>query len=320
MNVKENFTRVGKLIAVTLLLLLAGVSSWAQGRITGKVIDVNGQPLGFVTVVVKGTTTATNTAENGTFTFNNVQNDASLIVSSIGYRTQEIALNGRAYVEIVLEEDAIKIDELVVTALGISREKKALGYAVQDVKGDELQKVRTTNVVSALSGRVAGVQIQAASGQMGGGAKINVRGNTSLTGSNQPLFVVDGIPISNADFSYGATGGGGYDLGNLASDLNPDDIESMSVLKGASATALYGSRAANGVVMVTTKKAKASQKTFGVSVNSSVTIDKAAYMPQLQKLYGGGFVYEGAGTLDGFLAANINGKTKPGFNGIPNPK
>lgn len=309
MNVKENFTRVGKFIAFTLVLLLAGVSSWAQGRVTGKVIDVNGQPLGFVTVVVKGTTIATNTADNGTFTFSNVQSDRSLIVSSIGYRTQEVALNGRAYVEIVLEEDAIKIDELVVTALGISREKKALGYAVQDVKGDELQKVRTSNVVSALTGRVAGVQIKAASGQMGGGAKINVRGNTSLTGSNQPLFVVDGIPISNADYSYGATGGGGYDLGNLASDLNPDDIESMSVLKGASATALYGSRAANGVVMVTTKKAKASQKTFGVSVNSSVTIDQAAYMPQLQKLYGGGFVYEGAGTLDGFLAATIGGKT-----------
>ena len=309
MNVKENFTRVGKLIAVTLVLLLAGVSSWAQVRVTGKVVDVNGQPQSFVTVVVKGTTNATNTADNGTFAFSNIQSNASLIVSSIGYRTQEVALNGRAYVEIIIEEDAIKIDELVVTALGISREKKALGYAVQDVKGDELQKVRTNNVVSALAGRVAGVQIQTASGQMGGGAKINVRGNTSLTGSNQPLFVVDGIPISNADYSYGATGGGGYDLGNLAGDLNPDDIESMSVLKGASATALYGSRAANGVVMVTTKKAKASQKTFGVSVNSSVTIDKATYMPELQKEYGGGFVYEGPGTLDGFLAASIGGKT-----------
>lgn len=309
MNVKEHLKGVSKLFALTLLLLFAGVCSWAQVRVTGKVIDVNGQPLGFVTVVVKGTTTATNTAENGTFTFTSVPANGSLIVSSIGYKTQEVLLNGRAYVEVVLEEDAISIDELVVTALGISREKKALGYAVQDVKGDELQKVRTSNVVSALSGRVAGVQVAASSGQMGGGAKINVRGNTSLTGNNQPLFVVDGIPISNADYSYGATGGGGYDMGNLAGDLNPDDIESMSVLKGASATALYGSRAANGVVMVTTKKAKSAQKTFGVSINSSVSIDQAAYMPQLQQLYGGGFVYEGAGTLDGFLAANIGGKT-----------
>ncbi len=232
-----------------------------------------------------------------------------LSVSSIGYKTQEIALNGRASVEIVLEEDALLINELVVTALGISREKKALGYAVQDVKGEELQKVRTSNVVSALAGRVAGVQISAASGQMGGGAKINVRGNTSLTGNNQPLFVVDGIPISNADFSYGATGSGGYDMGNLAGDLNPDDIESMSVLKGASATALYGSRAANGVVMVTTKKARANQKTFGVSINSSVTFENAAYMPQLQRDYGGGLIFEGPGTSEGFLTASIGGKT-----------
>ena len=309
MNVKEHLKGVSKLFALTLLLLTVGVYSWAQVRVTGKVIDVNGQPLGFVTVVLKGTTSATNTAENGTFTLNNVPSNGALIVSSIGYKTIEVVLNGRAYVEMVLEEDAIRIDELVVTALGISREKKALGYAVQDVKGDELQKVRTSNVVSALSGRVAGVQISAASGQMGGGAKINVRGNTSLTGNNQPLFVVDGIPISNADFSYGATGGGGYDMGNLAGDLNPDDIESMSVLKGASATALYGSRAANGVVMVTTKKAKASQKSFGVSVNSSVTIDRAAYVPKLQKEYGAGYAYSGAGTLDGFLTATIGGKT-----------
>jgi len=310
MNVREHFKRVSKLYALTLILLLSGVCSWAQVRVTGKVIDVNGQPMGFVTVIVKGTTSlATNSADNGTFTLNNVPNNAVLIASSIGYKTQEVALNGRAYIEIVMEENAISIDEVVVTALGISRSKKALGYAVQDVKGDELQKVRTQNVVSALSGRVAGVQVAAASGQMGGGAKINVRGNTSLTGNNQPLFVVDGIPISNADFSYGATGGGGYDMGNLAGDLNPDDIESMSVLKGASATALYGSRAANGVVMVTTKKAKAAQKTFGVSVNSSVTLEEAAYMPELQKLYGGGFQYSGAGTLDGFLTASINGKT-----------
>jgi len=131
MNVKEHLKGVSKLFALTLLLLTVGVYSWAQVRITGKVIDVNGQPLGFVTVVLKGTTSATNTAENGTFTLNNVPSNGALIVSSIGYKTIEVALNGRAYVEMVLEEDAIRIDELVVTALGISREKKALGYAVK---------------------------------------------------------------------------------------------------------------------------------------------------------------------------------------------
>jgi len=315
MNVKEQLQERGKYFVLSLLLLFVGVCSWAQVRVTGKVIDVNSQPLGFATVVVKGTTTATNTAEDGTFIINNVPSNGSLIVSSIGYKTQEVLLSGRAVVEIVLEEEAFKIDELVVTALGISRQKKALGYAVQDVKGEELQKVRTTNVISSLSGRVAGVQITTASGQLGGGAKINVRGNTSLTGNNQPLFVVDGIPISNSDFSDAAnvaTGRGGYDMGNLAGDLNPDDIESLSVLKGASATALYGSRAANGVVMITTKKATTTRdgkQPFGVSVNSSITIDHAAYMPKLQNQYGGGLTFEGAGTLDGFLTASIGGKT-----------
>lgn len=309
MNANEYLNRASKLILLTLVFLFIGTQSWAQGRVTGKVVDVNGQPIGFVTVLIKGTTTGTSTADNGTYTINNVPSNSTLVFSIIGFKTAEFALNGKTSIDVVLEEDALRIGEVVVTALGISREKKALGYAVQDVKGEELQKVRTSNVVSALSGRVAGVQIATATGQMGGGAKINVRGNTSLTGNNQPLFVVDGIPISNADYSYGATGGGGYDLGNLAGDLNPDDIESMSVLKGASATALYGSRAANGVVMVTTKKAKSTSKSFGVSVNSSITVDKAAYMPKLQKDYGAGYYYEGEGTLDGFLAATIGSKT-----------
>ncbi len=309
MNAKEHLLRRAIFIAFSIVLLLTGATSWAQSQVTGRVTDVNGQPLGFVTVIVKGTTTATNSADNGTFILNNVNLNGTLVFSSIGYKTMEVPINGRSVVNVTLQEESLVLEELIVTALGISREKKALGYAVQNVKGDELQKVRSANIVSSLSGRVAGVQIKAASGQMGGGAKINVRGNTSLTGNNQPLFVVDGIPISNADYSYGATGGGGYDLGNLAGDLNPDDIESISVLKGASASALYGSRAANGVVMVTTKKAKLAAKTFGVSVNSSVTVDRAAYMPQLQKHYGGGFIYEGAGTLDGFLTATIGGKT-----------
>ena len=171
------------------------------------------------------------------------------------------------------------MDEVVVTALGISRSKQALGYAVSNVKGEDLSKTRSQNVVNSLSGRVSGVQITSASGQMGGGARIQVRGATSLTQGNQPLFVVDGVPLDNSDFSTGATGGGGYDYGNLGSDLNPDDIESVSILKGASATALYGSRAANGVVMVTTKKGKAENQAWGVSVNSSITWDKANILP-----------------------------------------
>jgi len=208
----------------------------------------------YVSVIVPGTTIGASTNIDGKYEINVPTTAASLSFSFVGYATQVVAIAGRSVIDVVMKTEAIQMDEVVVAALGITREKKALGYAVQDVKGEELAQIRTQNVISSLSGRVAGVQITSASGQMGGGAKINVRGNTSLTKNNQPLFVVDGVPLDNSDFSYGATGGGGYDLGNLASDINSDDIESMTILKGASATALYGSRAANGVVMVTTKK------------------------------------------------------------------
>jgi TonB-linked SusC/RagA family outer membrane protein len=247
-------------------------------------------PIPGVTVQVKGTTIGAVTDENGKYTINVPQNATTLVFSYIGMKSQEVAIAGRSVIDGVMESDILGLDEVVVTALGISREKKALGYAVQDVKGEELSRVRTQNVIGSLSGRVAGVQVTQASGQMGGGAKMNIRGNSSLTKNNQPLFVVDGIPLDNSDYSYGATGAGGYDLGNMASDINPDDIESMTVLKGASASALYGSRAANGVVMVTTKKGKVTaDKQFGVSVNSSLTFDQAKYFPKYQKLYGGGY-------------------------------
>jgi len=272
-------------------------------RITGTVTSSeDGMPMPGVSVVVPGTTIGASTNIDGKYEINVPTTAASLSFSFVGYATQVVAIAGRSVIDVVMKTEAIQMDEVVVAALGITREKKALGYAVQDVKGEELAQIRTQNVISSLSGRVAGVQITSASGQMGGGAKINVRGNTSLTKNNQPLFVVDGVPLDNSDFSYGATGAGGYDLGNLASDINSDDIESMTILKGASATALYGSRAANGVVMVTTKKGTASAgKTIGVSVNSSVTFEQAKYYPEYQKLYGGGYYGD-------FITINVNGK------------
>lgn len=281
----------------TTMLVLAFVfcatSTYAQMRqISGTVVSSeDNSPIIGATVILKGTSQGDVTNHLGEFTISNAQGAVVLEVAYLGYKTQEVEVPSTvSKVNIKLSTDALSVSDIVVTGLGISREKKALGYAVQEVGGDELSKARTGNVVSALSGRVAGVQIRTASGQMGGGAKINVRGNTSLTGSNQPLFVVDGVPISNESFSSGERGTGGYDLGNFASDINPDDIESMSVLKGAGATAIYGSRGANGVVLITTKKAKKSEKkTFGVSVNSSVTIDTPGIMPKLQNMYGGGF-------------------------------
>ena len=270
-------------------------------RITGTVIsaDDNDPVIGASIVVKSSTSVGTITNVNGEFTLNVPSNATTLIVSYIGMKTQEVTISPT--MRIFLLNDSQSLDEVVVTALGISREKKSLGYAVQSVESDELTKIRTGNVINSLAGRVAGVQVISTSGQLGGGAKINVRGNTSLTGNNQPLFVVDGIPISNEDYSTGGGAGSGYNQGNLASDISPDDIESMNILKGASATSLYGSRGANGVVLITTKKAAMGRKTFDISVNSSVTFDQAGIMPKYQKLYGGG---------DGdFSEITINGKT-----------
>ncbi len=294
-------------IIFSLFLLLFSATSFAQTmQVTGTVKDANdGSTLPGAYVVVKGTTNGGIVDNDGKFSIVCAK-DAILVITFVGYQDQEVAVNSRSTIEVSMLSVNL-LDEVVVTALGVSRQKKALGYAVQNVGGDELTKVKTPNILSSLSGKVAGVQITTASGQMGGGVKINIRGNTSLTGNNQPLFVVDGVPISNKDFSYGATGGGGYDLGNLAGDINPDDVESMTLLKGASASALYGSRAANGVILVTTKKAK-KDNTWGVSVNSSATFDKAAYMPKYQKEYGGGLTYNDENSLDGFMTADIGGK------------
>ncbi len=181
-------------------------------RITGTVTSSeDGMPLPGVSVFVKGTTIGGATDANGKYEINVPTNAQILTYSFVGFKVQELEIAGRAIIDVVLQSESVEMQEVVVTALGITREKKALGYSVQDVKGEELTKVRTSNIVSSLSGRVAGVQITSASGQMGGGSRITVRGMTSLTGNNQPLYVVDGIPLDNSDYSSGATGGGGYD-------------------------------------------------------------------------------------------------------------
>lgn len=178
-------------------------------------------------------------------------------ISFIGYATQEIPYAGQASLSVHLEEDTQKLDEVVVTALGMKRDKKALGYAMQELKGDELLSSREPNLANSLSGKVSGLQIVRSSNGVGGSSKIVLRGNSSLTGSNQPLIVVDGTPMDN--FTGGVDdvwGNSGADMGNGLSDINPEDIESMTVLKGASAAALYGSRAGNGVILITTKSGR----------------------------------------------------------------
>ena len=244
-----------------------------------------------VTVTVKGTTIGNITDLNGKFTISVPQNATALIFSYIGMKKQEVPVTGQNVINVVMESDVLGLDEVVVTALGISREKKSLGYSVQEVKGDNITKTKESNFVNSLSGKVSGVQIKQ-SNTMGGSANILIRGNKSLMNNNQALFVVDGVPIDNtiANTDNQVDGNGGYDYGNAAADINPDDIESMSVLKGAAATALYGSRAANGVVMIKTKKGTA-RKGIGISFSAGLTfskIDKET-IPKMQKEYGGGY-------------------------------
>lgn len=288
-------------------LLLCGVHVvFAQSRsITGTVTDSDdGSSLPGVSVVVKGTTIGTVTDIEGKFTLSVPRDANTLRFSFVGYSPREVDITTLTVVNVALAKSAFDVDEVVVTALGVSREKKALGYSVAEVKGDELNKARggVSNPLNSLTGKVAGLQVTGASGNIGGSSKIVLRGVKSLSGNNQPLFVIDGVPLEGTDFNTtdAARGAGGYDYGNLIQDINPDDIASISVLKGPNASALYGSRASNGVVMITTKKG-VKGKGLGVTFNTSLGFEKVNKLPVMQNEYGGGY--------SDFVPAEINGKT-----------
>lgn len=295
-----------------LMLLMIGLLC-GIGLATAQVTNVSGvvtsredgEPVIGASVLVKGTTTGTITDVEGRFHFQNLPSTATtLVVSFVGMTTQEVQIK-TGTMNVVLSLDTEVLEEVVVTAMGISREKKALGYAVSEVGGDEMVKARggISNPINALQGKVAGLQISSGTGSMGGSSKVLIRGVTSISGNNQPLFVVDGVPIEGSDFNSADTqrGGGGYDYGNLIQDINPDDIENISVLKGASASALYGSRANNGVVMITTKKGKKDEG-LGVSFTTSVGFEIVNKLPKFQRLYGGG-------SSTDFEQVTINGQT-----------
>jgi len=262
-----------------------------------------------VTVSVKGMSVGIATGIDGKYSLAVPQNATTLVFSYIGMKTQEVSISGRNIIDVVLEPDILGLSEVVVTALGISREKKSLGYSVQQIGGEELNTARETNFVSSMSGKISGVTIKQPN-TMGGSANIVIRGNASLLGNNQALFVVDGIPVdnSNTNTENQKIGNGGFDYGNAAMDINPDDIESISVLKGAAASALYGSRAANGVVLVTTKKG-VRNKGLGVTLNSSIMVSKVdnSTLPKYQKEYGGAYgpYYDDASGY--FLLSDIDG-------------
>jgi TonB-dependent SusC/RagA subfamily outer membrane receptor len=273
-----------KTILTCLFLGFCSIALAQNIQVTGKVTDaVDGQPLPGATILVQGERTAFITDNDGNYTLT-CASDAVLIFSYVGYVSVEVSVNDRSMINVEMRAANV-LDEVIVTALGITRERKSIGAAIQDVKAEEITKSGHLNVSSALSGRVAGMQVTQAGGAIGASSRIVVRGNSSLSG-NEPLIVVDGIPIANDNYMVGAV-----DYGSGLYDINPEDIENISVLKGGSA-ALYGMRAGNGVVLITTKSGKAAREGLSVTYNGSLTMDNVYNLPPLQNLYGQG--YEGA--------------------------
>ncbi|MGD9993941.1 MAG: SusC/RagA family TonB-linked outer membrane protein [Salinivirgaceae bacterium] len=297
------------MLFVCLVMLGVHIVNAQQKTITGTVTSSeDGMSVPGVSVAVKGTTVGTITNINGQYSLDVPADAQALVFSFVGMKTTEQLIGGRSVIDVVLEPEVIGVDEVVVTALGISREKKSLGYASQSVGGDDLVSSNDINPISSLSGKVAGMQV---SGQNFGGSKnVLIRGASSFTNNNQPLFVVDGVPISNEGFNSLETqrGGGGYDYGSMTNDLNSYDIENIEVLKGSAASALYGSRGQNGVIMISTKKGKKGKEHFSVDINSGVTFDRVSILPKLQREYGGGaIVADVDGGVNGFEQVTING-------------
>ena len=280
-------------------LIFAGmqVVQAQQKVVKGTVTSADdGKGIPGVTVLVKGTTIGTTTGMDGAY---EIAFDAKydvLIFSYVGMKSKEVSVEDKTSIDVVLEPDVLNIEGAVVTAIGIKRETKALGYSVSEVSDEEITRTQNTNLVNALSGKVAGIQVTNSSGAAGGASFITVRGVASILGNNQPLFVVDGVPINNDQFFSGNPDNAennlleGVAYSNRAIDLNPEDIESISVLKGGAATALYGVRAANGAVVITTKKGVATRgKKVNVNIHSSVSFEQVNKLPEMQKSYSQGY-------------------------------
>ena len=303
-----------KVASLLSVLMLVCTLAFGQNRtVTGTVRDDKGDPVPFATVTVVGTnvssgSTAAQADANGNFTIS-LAEGSQLTVTATGFQPQTLTPAGTTQ-NFVLVRGTNQLQEVVVTALGIRRNKNTLPYAAQTVQGEAVSQSRTNNLVSSLSGKVSGVEIRTGNA-MGASSNIVIRGTKSLSYGNQALFVVDGVPVDNSNTSSASTAGGtgGYDYGNAAADINPDDVESVTVLKGAAASALYGSRAANGVVMITTRKGR---RGLGITINSGVTvgkIDKSTYA-EYQKEYGAGYATSGYGAPDpngGFFYFDVNG-------------
>lgn len=272
-----------------------------SGRVTS---TEDGSALPGVNVLVKGTANGTATDADGKYSLSVPASGATLVFSFIGLKAQEIEVGGRTTIDVSLALDATELSEVVVTALGIERNKNELGYAAQQISGEKISQARGVNVVNSISGKVSGVDVKS-SNAMGGSTNVVIRGYKSIGSNNQALFVIDGVPVSNANTNTSAqqAGGVGVDYGNAAADINPDNVASINVLKGAAATALYGSRAANGVVMITTKKGK--KNSFDITINSGIIwgeMDKSTFA-KYQHEYGGSYDQ----SFDAPLAGGLDG-------------
>ena len=307
---------IQKTLKLFFLICVLGFSSLQAQTVNGTITDAtDGTLLPGVNVIIKGTKIGASSDFNGNYSIEVTSTDAILQFSYLGYSTKEIKVNGKSIMNVSLNQSAESLDEVVVTALGISREKKSLGYSVSEVDGSSVSLAKEANVVNSLSGKVAGVVITQSASGPAGGTRVIIRGNNSITGNNQPLYVVDGVPIDNSGIgSANGSNTSNYnrsDLGTGISDLNSDDIKSMSVLKGPNAAALYGSRASNGVILITTKKGS-NQQGLGISLSTNISFQNPLILPEYQNEYGAG--------KDGVFATDLtelkgNGSWGPKFDG-----
>ncbi|MCL5991815.1 MAG: SusC/RagA family TonB-linked outer membrane protein [Bacteroidetes bacterium] len=281
------------LIAISILLV--GTLTAQDRQISGKITSDKGESLTGVTVMVKGTAIGTFTKADGSFKLSVPKTAKTLIFKRLGVKTKEISIGTNDVINVTMDEDKILMDEVVVTAIGLEREKKSLGYSVEEVGGKIISESRTTSLLNSLTGKVAGVQVTNSSGTPGAAAYIQIRGTSSITGENQPLFIIDGVPIDNSMSSSDNPDDGANNLlygvaySNRAIDINPDDIESVSVLKGPAATALYGIRAASGAIIITTKKGTMSEgQPINVSFSATTAFEEVNKLPELQNKYSQG--------------------------------
>lgn len=288
-----------KKLVLIVLAIGFSISSYAQQTVSGKVLEKDTEiPLLGVSVLVKGTTTGTTTDFDGNYSLSDVGNDAILEFSYIGFKTLEIPVSGQSTINVALQEDGEQLDEVVLTALNIQRDKESLGYSISQVDATQVNVARENNVMNSLSGKVSGLQITQSNTGVDGSSRVLLRGITTINGNNRPLVVIDGIPIQNG--SGGAGGGGGIDRGDALSDINPDDVESISVLKGAGAAAAYGSLGMNGVILITTKSG-VKKDGIGISLSSSFLFTEIALTPDFQNEYG-------TGAFDDFAPINADGR------------